>query len=170
MSTEYSLLTCLGRDGQTVTLTIASPCVVTLNAHGMPDGHPIRFTTTGALPTGLAINTTYYVKSPTANAFNVSATNGGAAINTSGSQSGTHRAIGEYWATLPATDPGNGGNYRARYGTAGSERVYANLQALNTAKRSPPTSATWAIPTIISRSQPPPPTSTTMPGQPVSAP
>lgn len=132
MVTEYSLLTCLGRDGRTVTLTIASPCVVTLSAHGMPDGHPIRFTTTGTLPTGLAINTTYYVKSPTANVFNVSATNGGAAINTSGSQSGTHKAIGEYWATLPATDPGNGGNYRARYGAAGSERVYASMGAVAT--------------------------------------
>ena len=41
----------------TATLTIATPCVVTLVGHGMNTGDKIRFTTTGALPTGLAIDT-----------------------------------------------------------------------------------------------------------------
>ncbi|MDI1227353.1 MAG: hypothetical protein PSY14_06700 [bacterium] len=78
----------------TVTMTIATPCAVTYTAHGMIVNQPIRFTTTGALPTGLAINTTYYVKTVVdANTLNLSATPGGAAINTSGSQSGVHTAV-----------------------------------------------------------------------------
>lgn len=73
----------------TVTMTIASPCVVTDTAHGLSANAPVVFLTTGAMPTGLTAGTWYYVLSPTTNAYNVSATPGGAAINTSGSQSGT---------------------------------------------------------------------------------
>lgn len=74
----------------TFTVTIASPAVFTMTAHGMSDGDLIRFFTTGALPTGLSVNTDYYIASSTANTFQVSATRGGAAIATSGTQSGTH--------------------------------------------------------------------------------
>lgn len=77
----------------TVTMTIASPCVVTWNSHGLLDGTPIVFTTSGTLPSGIVSGTTYYVKSPATNTFNVAATPGGTAINTSGSQSGTHTAV-----------------------------------------------------------------------------
>jgi hypothetical protein len=73
-----------------VTVTIASPGVITWNAHGLIDGQPVQFTTTGALPTGLVAATTYFVKSPTTNTFNLALTSGGAAINTTGSQSGVH--------------------------------------------------------------------------------
>lgn len=76
----------------TVTITIASPGVFTLNNHGAPAGTPVVLSTTGALPTGLTAGTTYYVVSPAANTFQLAATVGGAAINTSGSQSGTHTA------------------------------------------------------------------------------
>ena len=76
----------------TVTMTIATPAVFSKTGHGFISGDAIRFTTTGALPTGLAINTTYYVISTglTADAFQVAASINGAAINTSGTQSGTH--------------------------------------------------------------------------------
>lgn len=74
----------------TVTITIASPGVITWTGHGFSNGQAVAFTTTGALPTGLSANTTYYVVNATTNTFQVSATVGGAAINTSGSQSGTH--------------------------------------------------------------------------------
>ncbi len=79
----------------TATITIATPGVVSWTAHGRRAHDPIRFTTTGALPTGLAVATTYYVRSTglTADAFQLSATPGGAAINTSGTQSGVHTAI-----------------------------------------------------------------------------
>lgn len=76
----------------TATVTIASPAVFSKTAHGFEIGDVIYLTTTGALPTGLAINTPYYIISAgfTADAFQVSATKGGSAINTSGSQSGVH--------------------------------------------------------------------------------
>lgn len=76
----------------TVTMTIASPGVVTWNAHGMLDGDTVVFTTSGALPTGLTANTRYWVVNKATNTFQVAATQGGTAINTSGSQSGTHTA------------------------------------------------------------------------------
>lgn len=74
---------------QSVTISIASPGVVTLNGHGFPANAPVVLSTSGTLPTGLTAGTTYYVVNPTANTFQLSATKGGAAINTSGSQSGT---------------------------------------------------------------------------------
>lgn len=74
------------------TMTIASPGVVTRTAHRLVAGDQILFTTDGALPTGVTAGTTYYVIATglTANAFQFSATSGGAAVNTSGTQSGTH--------------------------------------------------------------------------------
>jgi hypothetical protein len=73
-----------------VTITIASPGVVTWTAHGMSNDSPVVFTTTGALPTGISANTVYYVVNAATNTFQIAATTNGAAINTSGSQSGTH--------------------------------------------------------------------------------
>lgn len=81
--------------GATVTMTIASPCVVTWNSHGRPDGSSLTLSTTGALPTGLTAGTTYYVVNAVANTFNLAATLGGTAINTSGTQSGVHTAIAD---------------------------------------------------------------------------
>jgi hypothetical protein len=79
----------------TVTMTIATPAVVTWTSHGLREGAPIRFTTNGALPTGVTAGTTYYVgKSPAADTFNISTSlaNVVAAtyVATSGTQSGTH--------------------------------------------------------------------------------
>lgn len=76
----------------TFTVTIASPAVFTCAGHGLVEGDIVRLTTTGALPTGLSINTTYYVISAglTSSTFQLSLTLGGSAINTSGTQSGTH--------------------------------------------------------------------------------
>jgi hypothetical protein len=74
------------------TVTIASPAVVTSTV-SLLDNTPVILTNTGypsALPTGLVVGTTYYVKSSTGTTFNLSATPGGAAITTTGTQSGTH--------------------------------------------------------------------------------
>jgi hypothetical protein len=79
----------------TFTATIATPGVVTYNSHGLAANDTVMFTTTGALPTGLAVNTVYYVRNPATNTFEVSATSGGASINTTGSQSGTHSLTSE---------------------------------------------------------------------------
>jgi len=71
-----------------VTMTIASPCVVTATSVTLANGTPLTLTTTGALPTGLLPGVTYYVVNSSGTTFNLAATAGGAAINTSGSQSG----------------------------------------------------------------------------------
>jgi hypothetical protein len=94
----------IGTNAGTVTVTIASPAVVSLPNHGLSANTPVLLQTTGALPTGLTAGTIYYVTSPIANSFNLSATAGGAAINTSGTQSGTHTLIVEPNKNYPITD------------------------------------------------------------------
>ena len=83
----------------TVTMTIASPGVITWNSHGLTAGVPIVFASTGALPSGITSGVTYYVIAAglTANSFQIAATPGGAAIVTTGTQSGVHTA-----STAPA--------------------------------------------------------------------
>lgn len=78
----------------------ASPAVVAYTAHGFSAGDAVVFTTSGALPTGLTAGTVYYVISTglTADEFRVSATSGGAAINTSSDGSGTHSVTAHYSA------------------------------------------------------------------------
>jgi len=76
----------------TFTVTIATPAVVTATVT-LANGSPVILANSGypaALPTGLTPGTTYYVINASGSTFNLSATVGGAAINTSGSQSGTH--------------------------------------------------------------------------------
>lgn len=75
------------------TVTIASPGVVTQTAHGLAENTQFVPLTTGALPTGLTAGVPYYVKVVNANSFQLAATAGGVAINTSGSQSGTHTGV-----------------------------------------------------------------------------
>lgn len=99
----------------TVTISIASPAVVTWTAHGLTANAPVYLCTSGALPTGLtpcvpasagsipnsyqANPTLYYVvgSSITANTFQLATSianaKAGTAINTSGTQSGTHTAF-----------------------------------------------------------------------------
>lgn len=91
-----------------VTITIATPGVVTWTAHGQPALTAISFTTTGALPTGLLANTAYYIvqgASLTANNFRLATTIAnaiaGVAINTSGTQSGVHTAFANYAIPYP---------------------------------------------------------------------
>lgn len=80
-----------GTPAGTVTISNGSPGVVTFVASNLLVDIPVVFTTTGALPTGLVAGTTYFVKTIlTANTFTVSATIGGAAINTSSAGSGVH--------------------------------------------------------------------------------
>jgi len=82
----------------TITFTIASPCVVTWNSHGLATGQSIQFSTTGALPTFSVFQAVYYIRkidsntfhlyTTLSNAMNINSTTG--RINTSGTQSGIH--------------------------------------------------------------------------------
>lgn len=127
MSTVYSLVCFGGRSGKTATMTIASPCVVTLANHGLRNGAGVQFSTTGTLPTGIVPGTNYYIYSTGTNTFNLydtyaNAIAGGSTgrVNTSGTQSGTHTIFGKYFKDLTS-------GQLARYGSVGSERIYDSL-------------------------------------------
>jgi hypothetical protein len=85
----------------TVTITIASPGVVTWAAHGLTGNSPVVFSTTGALPTGITAGTVYWVvgASITTNTFQIATSIAnaiaGTAVNTSGSQSGVQSGQSE---------------------------------------------------------------------------
>ena len=92
-----------------VTVTIASPAVITWTAHELVVDDMVSFTTSGALPTGLTASCAYFVTSIlSADTFTLSLTKGGSNVITSGSQSGTH------------------------IGTVYIYKVYQSLQASNT--------------------------------------
>lgn len=94
-STYADLFAAIAPSKGTFTVTIASPAVLSLSAHGLVVGDAFYITTTGALPTGMAANTLYYVITAGygTNSFEFSATRGGTAVNTSGTQSGTHTLV-----------------------------------------------------------------------------
>lgn len=97
------------RNYQGVTISVASPGVFTKQRHGLQAGDRIQLLTTGTLPTGLSADTYYYVLSSglTENTFQVSATEGGSAINTSGSPSGNHYYTAEKRSGMRAAQQNN---------------------------------------------------------------
>ena len=72
------------------TISNASPGVVTSVAHGRLNGDAVVLSTTGALPAGLSVATTYYVVNKANDTFELSATVGGTSINTTDAGSGVH--------------------------------------------------------------------------------
>ena len=82
----------------TVTISSASPGVVTLNSHGFAANEPVVFSNSGgALPVAITAGTVYYVKTVlSADTFTISATAGGTAINTASTGTGTHSVTAHY--------------------------------------------------------------------------
>lgn len=80
---------------ETFTVTVASPAVFTLAEHQFTWGDKVIFETTGALPTGLIVDKEYWVikNGIGENTFQVSESKDGTAVNTSGTQSGTHSLL-----------------------------------------------------------------------------
>lgn len=76
-----------------VTITIATPGVVSWTAHGLTNGTRIYLETTGALPTGLSTARPFFIVNATTNSFQLALTSGGSAVTTTGSQSGVQTAI-----------------------------------------------------------------------------
>lgn len=100
-----------------VTITIATPGVVSHSGHSFVAGDPVVLSTTGALPTGLTAGTVYFVRNPVAGvSYELSVTTGGAGINTSGTQSGTH-SVGRAYGTTGANFVHKTGNLPALSGT-----------------------------------------------------
>ncbi len=88
-------------------MTIAAPCVVTSNEHGLKTGSRISFESTGSLPTGLSAGTNFYAIYVSADTFNVASSYAnalaGTKITTSGSQSGTHTLRNNPWGVADLT-------------------------------------------------------------------
>lgn len=119
----------------TVAISIASPCVVTWEGCDFVDGAPVKLSTTGALPTGLTAGTTYYAKSPTAAGFNLAATVGGAAINTSGTQSGVHTAtVSSNYGKTPEDNTGGTTPYWMEVGATNKWAMFDESLSLQTEK------------------------------------
>lgn len=64
----------------TVDVTSGTPAKIGLVGHGLTENEPVQFLA-GSLPAAFALNTTYFVRNPSANDFELSATAGGASIN-----------------------------------------------------------------------------------------
>jgi hypothetical protein len=93
-------------------------------AHGLAAGDQVTFNATdGTLPTGLAANTTYFVISSglTADAFQVSSTAGGSALDMSGSATGTYEFLRQGVTELDVIDfSANRLGRQIKYPSAGS--------------------------------------------------
>lgn len=63
-------------------------------SHGLTEGQTVYFQTTGSLPTGLSVDTLYYVKNPDTNYFQLSSTRNGDVIEITGDGSATTTAYG----------------------------------------------------------------------------
>lgn len=83
------------------TVTVAAPGVFSSDAHGLKKSDKVTLTTTGALPTGIVVDTYYYVIEGTysdgttdPDTFKLATTKAnseiGTAITTSSTQSGAH--------------------------------------------------------------------------------
>ncbi len=89
----------VSKPASVTSISNASPAVVTAsNSFSVND--PVVFSTTGSLPSGLTVGTVYYVAASglSSSAFSVSATPGGALINTSSAGGGTHSVTSTYLA------------------------------------------------------------------------
>lgn len=130
-TTYAGLLAILAPTIGVVTISNATPAVISLTSHGLVVGDTIYFTTTGGLPTGLSINTLYYVITAGfgANSFQVSATRGGAAINTSSAGSGTHTMVFCPYGLGDGTTTFNTPDLRARvpFGYKAGDTYHPNM-------------------------------------------
>ena len=79
----------IGVTSTTITITIASPGVVTCSL-GLANNTPIVLSTTGWLPTGLLPGVTYYALFLSSTTFNLATTASGTPIVTTGTQGGVH--------------------------------------------------------------------------------
>lgn len=99
-----------------VSVSVASPGVVTHTGHTYLANDPVVFTT-GTLPTGLVVGTPYFVRNPVAGvSYELSLTSGGASINTTGSPS-AGASITRAWGTTGSNWSHKTGNLTALSGT-----------------------------------------------------
>ena len=117
-TTYANLFAALTKSTSGITITNATPAVATLNAHGLATGDSFYLRTTDALPTGLSINTQYYVIYRDANSFYIASSLAnalaGTKIATSGAGSGTHTITECPWGIGDGTTTFNLPNLNGR--------------------------------------------------------
>ena len=88
--------------GDVVTMTTATPAVITCATNNFAVNDIVYFTTSGTLPTGLTAGTKYFVISAgySGNSFEVATSLGGTAVNTTVDGTGTYYVIAPF-KTLP---------------------------------------------------------------------
>lgn len=113
-ASTYALddLVSVKQHSSTVTITYASPAVVTWTAHELVVGDRFYFTTTGALPSNLTVSYLYYVSEVVSvDTFKMSTSDGGDAINTEAfggsAGSGTHTGIVYVYGVFQSLQAGN---------------------------------------------------------------
>lgn len=147
----------------TCTITLASPGIVTRTAHGLYTGDKIFLTTTGALPTGVSVNTIYWVTRVDADTFKLATSHDNAVavinINTSVSQSGVHTlwdcpwGLGDGSTTFNVPDLNGRTLVGAVVGTGGhSDVTLGNTEGVALLYRAPEHNHTVVQPTISSPS------------------
>lgn len=100
----------------TVNVSVASPGVVSDAGHTFVNNTPVVFST-GPLPTGLVVGTVYFTRNVVAGvSYELSATSGGASINTTGSPA-TGVSIGRAFGTTGSNFVHKTGNLPALSGT-----------------------------------------------------
>jgi len=104
----------IGVQPKAFTITIAAPGVVTLSSGSLIDGTAIVLESTGTLPTGLTIGTTYYTGGASGGTVKLATTYAnalaGTYITTSGTQTGTHYILPN---GIPVTSLGGASNVPA---------------------------------------------------------
>lgn len=99
-----------------VSVSVGSPGVVSHAGHTFGTNAPVIFSA-GTLPTGLTVGTVYFVRNPVAGvSYELSATSGGASINTTGAPS-VGAVIGRAWGTVGSNFIHKTGNLPALAGT-----------------------------------------------------
>lgn len=116
----------LNMELRSVSVSAASPAVVTDTGHTFNNNDPVIFTA-GTLPTGLSLNTVYFVRNPVAGvSYNLSTTSGGGNINTTGVAGSA--TITRAWGTTSSGWVHKTGNLPALAGTllANDSEDFAN--------------------------------------------
>lgn len=86
----------------TVTISQATPGVVTWSSHGLSAGYPVWISSTGSIPGGLTAERTYYLAQVAAGTFQLANAPSGSSIATTSAGSGTHTAY-SLWRLLSST-------------------------------------------------------------------
>ena len=91
-ASTYYVLTLTGPAGLSFTATHASPAVFTATGSAFANGTTVQLSG-GSLPAGFTAGTTYYVVAASGTSFELAATSGGTAINSTSTGSGTVQSL-----------------------------------------------------------------------------